>query len=182
MRKVNKEQPFDDGNGRTGRALVQIILRRRSLAPQYIPPISVVLAADKSSYIDGLIAFREGRENDWLHRFATASARAADLAVAYLVQVQALQTTWRERVQARGLRSDAAAWRIIDVLPAHPIISQPVAVEATGRSRPAVQQGIDQLVDVGVLRPLSTSRRNRQWEAEGLLDLSSDLEALRVPR
>jgi Fic family protein len=174
--------PFDDGNGRTGRALVQVILRRRGLAPEYVPPISVVLAADKSSYIDGLIAFREGRENEWLHGFAAASARAAELAAAYLVQVQALQATWRERVQALGLRADAAVWRIVDVLPAHPIISQPVAVEATGRSRPAVQQGIDQLVDVGVLRPLSASRRNRRWEAEGLLDLSSDFEALRVAR
>src|SRR5437763_7775908 len=32
--------PFDDGNGRTGRALAHIILRRRGLAPSYVPPIS----------------------------------------------------------------------------------------------------------------------------------------------
>jgi Fic family protein len=174
--------PFDDGNGRTGRALVQVILRRRGLAPAYVPPISVVLAADKSSYIEGLVAFREARENEWLHGFAVASARAADLAAAYLAQVQALQSIWRERLRGLALRADAAAWRIIDVLPAHPIVSQPVAVAATGRTRPAVQQGIDQLAEVGVLRPLSASKRNRQWEAEGLLDLSADFDALRVPQ
>jgi len=39
--------PFDDGNGRTGRALVQVILRRRGLAPTFVPPVSVVLARDK---------------------------------------------------------------------------------------------------------------------------------------
>jgi hypothetical protein len=111
-----------------------------------------------------------------------ASARAADLAAAYLAQVQALQSTWRERLRGLALRADAAAWRIIDVLPAHPIVSQPVAVAATGRTRPAVQQGIDQLAEVGVLRPLSASKRNRQWEAEGLLDLSADFDALRVPQ
>jgi len=63
---------------------------------------------------------------------------------------------------------------IIDALPGHPIISQPVAVEATGRSRPAVQQGIDHLVSVDVLAPLSGNKRNRQWEARGLLDLIAD--------
>lgn len=36
--------PFEDGNGRTGRALVQVILRRRGLAPALVTPISVVVA------------------------------------------------------------------------------------------------------------------------------------------
>jgi Fic family protein len=170
--------PFVDGNGRTGRALVQVILRRRWLAADYVPPISVVLAADKPRYLQGLVDFREGRENDWLHNFANAAARAAELAAAYLTRVQRLQDDWREAVAPLRLRSDAAAWRVIDALPAHPIISQPVAVEATGRSRPVVQQAINQLVAVGVLFPLSESRRNRQWEAAELLDLSADFEAL----
>ena len=170
--------PFADGNGRTGRALVQMILRRRGLATDYVPPISVVLAADKPRYLEGLVDFREGRENDWVGSFAQAAARAAELAAAYLVRVQQLQEEWRKELAPLGLRSDAAAWRLIEILPAHPIISQPVASEASGRSRPVVQQAIDQLVTVGVLVPLNAGRRNRQWEAAGLLDLSADFEAL----
>jgi len=170
--------PFADGNGRTGRALVQVVLRRRGIAPDYVPPISVVLAADKERYIAGLTDFREARENDWLQSFAAAAARAAELASGYLVSVQALQQEWRESLAPLGVRADAAAWRLIDALPGHPIISQPVAVAATGRTRPAVQQAIDQLVESGVLLPLTSGRRNRQWEAAGLLDLSVDFETL----
>jgi Fic family protein len=170
--------PFVDGNGRTGRALVQVVLRRRGIAPDYVPPISVVLAADRSRYIDGLVAFREGRENEWLESFALAAARAAELAASYLTEVQKLQAAWREELAVLGLRSDAAAWRIIDVLPGHPVISTPVAVEATGRSKPVVAQAIGQLVQVGVLLPLSSGKRNRQWEADGLLDLSANFETL----
>jgi Fic family protein len=36
--------PFADGNGRTGRALIHMIMRRRGLAPRFVPPISLVLA------------------------------------------------------------------------------------------------------------------------------------------
>ena len=167
--------PFADGNGRTGRALTQMLLRRRGLAPDYVPPISVVFAADKERYIRGLVAFREANENQWLESFAVSAARAADLATSYLDEVRSLQQEWRERLAALGLRSDAAAWLLVEVLPAHPIISAPVAVTATQRSRPAVQQGIDQLVAIGVLAPLSESQRNRQWEARGLLNLIADV-------
>jgi Fic family protein len=52
--------PFEDGNGRTGRALVQIVLRRRGIAPSYVPPVSVILAAERDAYIDGLGEFRFG--------------------------------------------------------------------------------------------------------------------------
>lgn len=46
-----------------------------------------------------------------------------------------------------------------------------VAATATGRTRPAVSNAIDQLVACGVLIPLTGSRYNRAWEAEGLLEL-----------
>ena len=168
--------PFEDGNGRTGRALVQVILRRRNLAPEYVPPVSIVLAADKQTYIEGLIAFREGRDGTWLEMFANAAARAADLAAAYLVEVQNLQDRWRDQLAPLNLRRDAAAWKVIDVLPAHPIISVPVAVTATGRAKAAVQQAFDALAKMEVLIPLSSGKRNRQWEALGLLELSADFE------
>ena len=174
--------PFADGNGRTGRALVQVILRRRDLAPSYVPPISVVLADDKATYIAGLVAFREGRENDWLAVFARSAARAADLASTYLVRVQQLQEHWREQLGALGIRADAAAWPLIDELPGHPIISIPVAAEAVRRSRPAVSQAIRQLVEAGVLVPLTSGERNRQWEAVGLLDLAEGFETLAAAR
>lgn len=174
--------PFEDGNGRTGRALVQVVLRRRGLAPDYVPPISIVLASAKDRYIAGLTAFREDRIEAWVEHFAAAAAGAATLAQAYLHRVQALAAGWRTRLKhAVAPRSDAAAWAVIDVLPAHPIVTAPVAAAATRRSKPSIYQAIRQLQEAGVLLPLSTSSRNQSWEAVGLLDLLTDLEAARAP-
>jgi Fic family protein len=169
--------PFDDGNGRTGRALVQVILRRR-LAPAFVPPISVVLARDKAQYIKGLTLFREDEVAAWLEIFAVAANQAAGLAVRYTARVSALQEQWRQTL--RGLsspRADAAAWAVIDVLPAHPIITVPVAIAATRRSKPAVTNAIAELEGAGILQRVGESARNRAWEAVGLLDLIVGLEA-----
>ena len=175
--------PFDDGNGRTGRALVQVLFRRRGLAPAFVPPVSVVLAAEKQRYIDGLIAFREDDLGRWLETFASAAARSADLAQSYLRDVADLQDRWRARVrESVKMRADAAALRLIEILPGYPVITVAVAVaalEAIGqtRSRAAVQVAVSQLEGAGVLHPVSSSKRNRAWEADGLLELITRLEA-----
>src|SRR4029077_17825056 len=69
--------PFSDGNGRTGRALIYVVLRRRGEAGSFIPPISLVLAGQPKSYIGGLGAYSQGNVSSWCERFAHATARAA---------------------------------------------------------------------------------------------------------
>lgn len=170
--------PFLDGNGRTGRALIQVVLRRRGLAPAFVPPISVVLAAHKDRYLRGLTAFREDELTEWIEQFAAATHQAAWLASHYVGRVGDLQDKWRAQLgDIRSPRADAAAWSLISVLPAHPIITIPVAVAATRRTRPALANAVRELEAAGVLIPLSESARNRSWEAAGLLDLIVELEA-----
>lgn len=176
--------PFDDGNGRTGRALIHVILKRRGVAPAYVPPISVVLAAGKDRYIQGLTRFRESLEGTrvWIEQFAGAAARSAALAQRYLKEVEELQVEWRGRLRSTAdLRADAAAWEVIQVLPAHPIITAPVAAAATSRSRTPIYEAIAQLQKARVLKPLSQGKRNQSWEAEGLLPLIEGLESGTMP-
>ena len=71
-----------------------------------------------------------------------------------------------------GLLEDLCALCNSEHLP--PLIQAAVA-HAQRKSSTTV--AVDQLVDAGVLRPLSESKRNRAWEATGLLDLLSGLEA-----
>ena len=176
--------PFDDGNGRTGRALVHVVLKRRGTAPQFLPPISVIFAGAKDRYIAGLTAFRADGVAEWLEYFAGATVRAARLARAYVDAVRGLQERWREQLRdsKRVPRANAAAWAVIDLLPAHPMISAPVIAAVTQRAKSRVYEAIEQLVDAGVLMPLSEGRRNRYWEAADLLDLIAQLEGGQLPR
>jgi Fic family protein len=175
--------PFADGNGRTGRALVHVILRRRGLAPRFTPPVSVVFAGARDRYISGLTSFRGPDVVAWIEQFASAMWQATALASSYLATIRQLRDGWREQLAASpgAPRADAAAWAIIDVLPAHPIISAPVAAIATGRAKAAIYEGIAQLTDAGILEPLSQNRRNRSWEASGLLPIIAQLEEGTLP-
>ncbi len=169
--------PFDDGNGRTGRTLIHVVLRRRGLAEVFVPPISVVFARDRDRYIAGLTAYRNGEVDHWIETFATATVQATDVAASYLDEVAQLTERWRAMLRAASdPRADAAAWAIIDLLPAHPVINAAIAGAVTGRAKAAVHNAMGQLADAGVLAPVAGGRRNRWWEAAGLLDLIADLE------
>lgn len=66
--------PFADGNGRTGRCLIHLILRRRGISLRVVPPVSVVLAANAAEYVAGLTAFRDLDAATWVETSRHRSA------------------------------------------------------------------------------------------------------------
>jgi Fic family protein len=176
--------PFVDGNGRAGRALIHVVLRRRGLAPTVVPPISLVLATWSQGYVDGLTATRYRTEpssdeatdgvNAWLGLFAAATHRAVSDAETYESRVADVQAQWRERVGR--VRADSAAHRLIDALPSAPVVTVQSAAALIDRSEQAVNEAIPRLVEAGVLRQTTVGRRNRAFEATDLIDALTDLE------
>ena len=166
--------PFADGNGRVGRALIHVVLRRRGLAPRYVPPVSLLLAADAKAYVGGLTAFREDRAADWILLFAQAIERAAAKASELALRLAELQERWRERAGRPRRHSSAEA--LIVELPAHPIVTVATAQKFLGRSKQAVNEAIAVLTEKGVLHAMTLARRNRAWEARDLFDLINDFE------
>lgn len=172
--------PFADGNGRVGRALIHVVLRRRGLAPRYVPPVSLVLAADAKAYVAGLTAFREERPGDWILLFARAIERAAAKASEVARRLGELQQRWRERAGRPRRHSSAEA--LIVELAAHPIVTVATAQKLLGRSKQAVNEAIGFLAERGILRATTLARRNRAWEARELFELIDDVEReLAVP-
>ncbi len=166
--------PYFDGNGRVGRALIQVIFRRRGIARTVLPPVSLVLAGARDRYVEGLTAFRRGDAGAWLATFNDAVFRAARAGEELAASVGALQGEWAER--AGQPRRDSAAAALIRRLPEEPIVDLATARRLTGASAQATLGGIDRLVDADVLRELTGRRRGRLWESVGLFGLLDDLE------
>ncbi len=172
--------PFIDGNGRVGRALVHVVLRRRGVASRFVPPVSIVLAARPASYIDGLTAFREGRLSDWIASFSGAAAMAATVSIDLADQVAGLQAAWRER--AGRPRAGSAAAKLITLLPALPVLSAPTARVAIGVSQQQTLAALKALADAAVVHQISGGSYDRQYAASELFDLLTAYEARVVSR
>ncbi len=176
--------PFVDGNGRTGRALIHMILRRRGLAPRVLPPISLVLATWSKDYISGLAATRyEGpassREanqgmNLWIGRFAGASKRAVEDASSFEQRALGIETEWRERLGR--VRARSATDLLLKALPGAPIVTVNSAADLIGRSFRPTNEAITRLVRANVLKQVSVARRNRAFEAPEIINAFTDLE------
>lgn len=176
--------PFVDGNGRTGRALVHLILRRRGLAVRILPPISLVLATWSRSYIGGLTdtRYRGGPEssaaqdglNQWIALFAAACRRAVDDASAFEARVAAIEETWRSALGR--VRGGSAVELLLRALPGAPIVSVKGAADLIGRSFQATNEAMNRLEKAGVVRQVSVGRRNRAYEARAIIDAFAALE------
>ncbi len=167
--------PFPDGNGRVGRCLIHAILRRRSLAPRYVPPISLVLATDVRGYEQGLTDYREGRDTACCAVFAQATRTAAQEAENFANQVARLQDEWLKR--AGNPRGDSTARKLIASLPAHPIVDVAAVMRIAGVSDVAAGRALGKLERTGVLQPERPGRtRGRSWEARDLFDLVNGFE------
>jgi Fic family protein len=166
--------PFGDGNGRVGRCLIHVLLLRRGVASRYVPPISLVLGADKDVYISGLEAFREGRLDDWIGYFAGAAETAAARAVDFSEAVGDLQSDWRRRLGS--VRSDSAVLPIIAALPRYPVLTTPVVEKEIGRSRPATIAALSRLESVGALTRHRNQKKGDSWEAKELFELLAAFE------
>jgi Fic family protein len=167
--------PFGDGNGRIGRCLVHVILRRRALAPLFVPPVSVVLAASARSYVGGLTDFREGRVDDWIGTFADAVSASASAARSLSGQIDALLAELTQR--AGNPRADSVARRIIKGLPAQPIVSAEIAADRYHVTPTAARAALNRLQERAVLVPTRVGRRRgREWTSDELFQLLDAFE------
>ena len=166
--------PFADGNGRVGRLLISWMLHRH-LGLAVPPPVSVAFLRDVGGYQSGLTMFRSADPDQWVSWFARTLEHAANSAATTLAAVGALVASWPGRLD--GIRSDAAAHRLVGHVVRHPALDVATVVELLDVSAPAARAALDTLAARGVLRSADLptvggpGRPRRWWVAGELLDL-----------
>lgn len=172
--------PFADGNGRAGRAVIQLVLRRRGVAPTVVPPVSLVLATRARDYISALVDVRETDGSvqgllDWVDFFVDATGRACRDTRDFTTVL----TSWDAQIRQRAgrLRAGSAAAAIVDALPALPVFTAGTMSQYLTRPPQKVNEAIARLADAGVIRQVNVGRRrNRAFEAVDLFDRFTDFE------
>lgn len=176
--------PFADGNGRVGRVLIHLILRRRGLSTRSVPPISLILATWTKNYVEGLTATRyrgpaDSRQayeglNLWIGRFAAACKRAIADASSYEERSDNLQERWRAKLGK--VRANSAVDLLLNALVGAPIVTVSSAARLIHRSFVQTNAAVIRLSEAGILRQISVGRRNRAFEATDVVTAFTDLE------
>ena len=126
--------PFEDGNGRTGRALIHTVLNAAGLARGALP-ISTALSRDRDGYYDALNATRVVCGHDeaparsaalhwWLVTFSNACEEAQRQAASVVRTVEGMAARWRA---AAVFRSGSAAAALLETLPSMPVLDAEMA-------------------------------------------------------
>ena len=111
--------PFVDGNGRTGRALIQVCLLRRGVSAGPIPPISLALATIRDDYFSCLHAYQHATDsaalskatNDWISCFAGAVSQACDDVVVISSDLARMREGWWSKPRSSSVLAPARTRR-----------------------------------------------------------------------
>lgn len=158
--------PYQDGNGRTGRLLMPLILAAEGYPPLYL---SGVLLRYKPAYYSALAAVQlQGNWNPWLELLTRAVTEACDDAVSIAEDLTSIHAQWM--TQLDGFRSDAAARRLPAFLLGHPIVSARQVAEGLAISAQAANVAIAALVERGILSMPDEKRWGRVFHATAILE------------
>lgn len=158
--------PFTDGNGRTGRALAQAMLRYRGVTRTVAVPVSAGLLADVEGYHQALTAYRGGDVSPIVGAFAEASLRAVGNARQLVADIDEIRRAWAERLTARR---DSGAWRLLDVLARRPVLDAATAAHELGVRVTNVYPPMRALVEAGIAQSRTEHRLGPFWRSDEVL-------------
>lgn len=164
--------PFIDGNGRAGRAIVHVLLRRGGATTRTTVPVSAGLLSDTDAYYDALTAYRAGDANPIVREFGRAAFAAARNGRQLAEELKTLHDGWAQNLRAR---KDAVAWRVLPFMLRQPAVTSKLIQQTMGVTQPAADNALRLLEIAGALsRPKTVhgmgQKRNVVWQATEVLD------------
>jgi Fic family protein len=154
--------PFTDGNGRTGRALMQAMLRNQGLTRNITVPISSGLLVDTEAYFDALTAFRQGDAAPIVANVTRAAQLSAGNGKWLVDSLENVLTKWGSQLKSRTGSSTRAA---LPIILSQPAINVEHLCSRLGGATNTAARAITALEQAEILKPTSDKRRNRVWIA-----------------
>jgi Fic family protein len=154
--------PFTDGNGRTARALIQAMLRRKGLTRNVTVPVSAGLLTDTESYFAALTAYRGGDPAPIVRRVSEAAVAAVVNGRQLVSDLHAVRAGWNDKITAR---SDSAVWQIADLLLRRPVINTALLTEEFGIESKHARRFLGPLSAAEIIVETSSGPRSRVWRS-----------------
>lgn len=158
--------PFTDGNGRTGRALVQAMLRNKRLTRQVTVPVSAGLLSNTDAYFQALGVYRDGDPAPIVEQLSSAAILAVVNGRHLVCDLRSIREQWDSQITARR---DSAVHRVADLLVRQPVFNALTLQRELGITTGNARRYVDPLAEAGVVVEFTDRTRNRAWRAPEIL-------------
>ena len=149
--------PFIDGNGRVGRLLIPLMLHQSGTMPEPLLNISAYIDRHKQEYYHVLRGVsKKGRWKDLLAFFLGAFIEQSGHAIENIQKIISLEKQYKNLLYKRKKSSNSIV--LLASLFGNPYITIPNARRALQSTREVAESAINDLVDVGIIRPVSGTR------------------------
>jgi Fic family protein len=143
--------PFLDGNGRTGRLLITLLLCHRNLLEQPVLFLSSYFKKHQKVYYEKLHRYHEGEVIQWLDFFLDGVIEIANESITISKEITKLYEDDMAKIQALAKRESDSGVLVLRKLYKHPIVTTKSIMDWTGFSRAGAQKLIDRFVSLSLL-------------------------------
>jgi Fic family protein len=167
--------PFSDGNGRVGRLLLALLLRKWGVMDHPIVDISAYVLRNRDEYIEGLLRVSQQADwRSWIDFFLRAVEEQAADALARSKRLLDLRERYLAFLAADMKNRNVEP--LVDHLFEETTITARRASELLNVSFPTAQGLIQRMVSMGMLDEVTRQQRNRVYLAREIVAILDDLE------
>lgn len=145
--------PFLDGNGRTGRLLITMLLCHRNLLERPVLFLSSFFKKNQKAYYTGLNSYHEGDVGIWLEFFLDGVIDTANESIRTSKEITELRDDDMAKIQSLARRESESGVLVLKKLYAKPIVTTRIIMDWTGFTRAGAQKLIDRFVSLDILQP-----------------------------
>ncbi len=162
--------PYEDGNGRIGRLLVPLMLANRKLLSVPLLYLSGYIEQNKEKYYELLLNV-SSKSNwvEWIRFFLLAIIHQATISITLIEKLDKLRDEYLKKTNVKKISGTVI--KIVNLLFGTPIITRAMVEDELKVSNLTAKNGLDRLVQLGILKDLGIIRTRRVYMAEEIYEL-----------
>lgn len=145
--------PFLDGNGRTGRMLINFYLWKENFLEYPVLFLSSYFKKYQELYYEKLANYHEGKAFEWIDFYLDGVIEIANEAIITIDKITKLREKDMQKVQIFGKRAAESAMPVLQQLYKQPIVNNALLQKWTGFTRAGTQAVIERFIKARILAP-----------------------------
>lgn len=167
--------PFEDGNGRTGRALVHQMLAHEEVLQHAALPVSAGLLHNTNGYLKAITCYQQGDPFPIIEQLVDALELALVIGARVASRADEVIDRWRATITERA---GSAIHRLPGLLVAQPVVDANYVANGLEITPRAARSLVERACAYGILKRMGNARRGVFYQAPELIAIAEEASSM----